>query len=128
MKVRNDFVTNSSSSSYVIAYRTPNEYTSKLIDAIINTTDYDDTRKATIIKKEDWERSFIDENSWLGSTVEEIIAAEDGLGDLYNRIMKLFEDGYQLMNKRISDHDQSFYNFLRTFAADNDDFVIVSGD
>lgn len=129
MKTRIDFVTNSSSSSYVIAYRASNEFSQKIINAIINTTDYDDTRKATVIPDKDaYNKMFMDEYSWLGNTLEEIFAAEDGLEEQYNTIASMIQNGYKLMKKCISDHDSAFSSFLGILAKDNADFVIVSGE
>lgn len=142
MKIRSDFVTNSSSSSYVIAYRKNidiDEDTKKkhpfvklydrLIQSIIDSVDYCDTEEATVYEtREDYDRYFLEGNSYYGSSVDEILKNNEYARDEYEEVCKYFADGYSVMRKRVGDHNNGLIDMIKTMSEDNDDFIVLSGD
>lgn len=141
MKVRSDFVTNSSSSSFVIAYRANVEVDEetvkkypfvslypRLIEALIDATDYCDTEIADVFStQEEYDKFFIDRYGWKKHTVQEIIEDDEDYRREYEEASKYLADGFAIMRKRVSDSDSSLESFIKTLAMDNDGFVILEG-
>lgn len=141
MKVRSDFVTNSSSSSFVIAYRANVEVDEetvkkypfvslypRLIEALIDATDYCNTEIADVFStQEEYDKFFIDRYGWKKHTVQEIIEDDEDYRREYEEASKCLADGYAIMRKRVSDSDCSLESFIKTMAKDNDGFVILEG-
>lgn len=143
MKIRSDYVTNSSSSSYVIAYKSLPEIDKetlkkypflknygKLIETVLFTEGDNDTTAGTVSRtKEEYDDNFISEYGWRdNTTVESILKDDDYLVDMYNRAIEYLEKGFNILDKRVDYNDTYCQNMIRELAEDKDNFVILEDD
>jgi hypothetical protein len=142
MKVRRDFVTNSSSSSYVIAYRSLPKFDEetlakypflenydKLIEKVLFTEGDNATTAGEVARtKEEYDQWFLSTYSWRNNTLEEILEDDRWLRDRYNKAIEYLEKGFNILSKDVDYNDEYCANMLRELAKDEDNFVILEDE
>jgi hypothetical protein len=139
MKVRSDFVTNSSSSSFVIAYRTLPEFDDEtiakypflknygnLIEKVLFTAGDNDTTAGEVFKtKEEWDKHILEYYGWKNCTIEEILAEDEYSQEYYNKAIEYLENGFNILDKSIDYCDSYCENVIRALAKEKDNFIIL---
>ena len=143
MKIRSTFVTNSSSSSFVIAYKSFPEIDEdtlvkypflknygKLIEkALFTESNYETTSGEVCRTKEELDEYIIDNFGWGGSnTIEKILEEEFFYEGTYNKAIKYLEEGFNILYKQIGYGDDYCFNMIEALSENKDNFIILEGE
>ena len=143
MKIRSDYVTNSSSSSYVIAYKTLPEIDEetltkypflknygKLIEKILFTAGDNETSEGEVCRtKEEYDKYFVNRYGWKkDNTVESILEDDDCLFNMYNKVIEYLGKGFNILDKNVDYSDTYCSNMFYELAKDKENFVILEDE
>lgn len=143
MKVRLDFVTNSSSSSYLIAFKDSNIFDEetlnkypflKLFPNTIETimdmeSGYDTTAAYVYETKEDYEQYLLECYGWRETkTIEDLIKNDSYVRNRYEKAIEYLNKGYKIAEKDIGYDDESLVKIIKDLTNNNDYFVLLEED
>ncbi|MCL2628739.1 MAG: hypothetical protein FWD44_08630 [Oscillospiraceae bacterium] len=142
MKITINFITNSSSTNYVIAYKSQPSVDNETIKKYPFLTNYYNLLKHVLITEESWHNttegeiisSVDDLNGYFLSyygcgeekSIKEIIDQYGYSQDEYDNYKKCLEDGFNLLFKSIDNIDEINGEILDSLAKDNKDFIILN--
>ena len=146
IKIRSSFVTNSSSSSFIIAYKKLPEIDEETLDRYPFLKGYEEFIKSALFEDgegrscwetdagdvyhniEDWNEYILGNWGWRREqTLEDILKDDDYLTNMYNETKAYLEKGYNIMTKNVDYSDEYCYSMLRSLN-DGENFIILEDE
>lgn len=142
MKIRTSFVTNSSSSSYVVAYRSVPEFDEEtlvkypflktygqLIEKVLFTAGNNDTTSGEVTRtKEEYDKWFLDYYGWRDQTIEDLLNDDPWCKQRYDKAVEYLEKGFNILSKSVDYNDEYCMVMFHELAKDKDNFVILEDE
>jgi len=140
MKIRKDFVTNSSSTSYIVAFKDMpsideeamkkypflESYQKIIKEAIFDNSGSYETSTALVFENlKDFEEYLLNVYGCGYKTIESLCKEDEYVEDIYNQCVRKLGDGYKILTKNIGygDYREELFSKL-----ESDDFIIITGD
>lgn len=136
MKIRSDFVTNSSSSSYVIAYKglgTPHpsiKSLNKMIEIVLfSDGGYETTRGEKVRTIDELDSYMVDTYGYSDlNTIDKLLAADSYAKKIHTECVKALNEGYTILFKDVGYSDETLSALLHDIANENIGMKILFSD
>lgn len=124
MKIRSDFVTNSSSSSYVIAYKgldTPHpsiKSLNKMIEIVLfSDGGYETTRGEKVRTIDELDSYMVDTYGYSDlNTIDKLLSADSYAKKIHTECVKALNEGYTILFKDVGYSDETLSALLHDIA------------
>jgi len=137
-----DFVTNSSSTSYVVAYKSQPSvdnatitkypflahYYGLLDHVLITEESWHSTSEGCIASTKDELDAYIVDSFGCGgegTTIDEVVAQWENLQERYDNYAEHIKEGYRILFKCVDNIDEKTTGILNSLAEGNKDFIIL---
>lgn len=136
MKVRSDFVTNSSSSSYVIAYKgldTPHpsiKSLNKMIEIVLfSDGGYETTRGEKVRTIDELDSYMVDTYGYSDlNTIDKLLSADSYTKKIHTECVKALNEGYTILFKDVGYSDETLSALLHDIANEDIGVKILFSD
>lgn len=136
MKIRSDFVTNSSSSSYVIAYKgldTPHpsiKSLNKMIEIVLfSDGGYETTRGEKVRTIDELDSYMVDTYGYSDlNTIDKLLSADSYANKIHTECVKALNEGYTILFKDVGYSDETLSALLHDIANEDIGVKILFSD
>lgn len=136
MKIRSDFVTNSSSSSYVIAYKgldTPHpsiKSLNKMIEIVLfSDGGYETTRGEKVRTIDELDSYLVDTYGYSDlNTIDKLLSADSYAKKIHTECVKALNEGYTILFKDVGYSDETLSALLHDIANEDIGVKILFSD
>lgn len=136
MKIRSDFVTNNSSSSYVIAYKgldTPHpsiKSLNKMIEIVLfSDGGYETTRGEKVRTIDELDSYMVDTYGYSDlNTIDKLLSADSYAKKIHTECVKALNEGYTILFKDVGYSDETLSALLHDIANEDIGVKILFSD
>ena len=136
MKIRSDFVTNSSSASYVIAYKgldTPHpsiKSLNKMIEIVLfSDGGYETTRGEKVRTIDELDSYMVDTYGYSDlNTIDKLLSADSYAKKIHTECVKALNEGYTILFKDVGYSDETLSALLHDIANEDIGVKILFSD